>query len=90
MKAGLVVIAALAGLAAEAEDLVLVSVDPAPARFNSSTATLTPDGVYWTFSTPKASVTLTPRGESYATFRSLNSTVTLLPAGQVVYSVRAK
>jgi hypothetical protein len=31
-------------LAAEAEDLVLVSVDPAPARFNSSTVTLLPAG----------------------------------------------
>ena len=69
---------------------MLVPVDPTPVRASSSSATLTPDGVYWTFRTPKASVTLTPRGETYTTFRGTNSSVTLLPKGQVVFSVRGR
>ena len=90
MKAGVLVLAVLVGFAAQAEDLVLVPVDPAPVRFNSSTATLTPDGVYWTFRTPKAAVTLTPRGETYTTFRGLNSTVTLTPKGTTVFTVQGR
>ena len=88
MKASLFLLAALVGFAAQAEDLVLVPVDPAPVRLNSSTATLTPDGVYWTFRTPKTSVTLTPRGDTYTTFRSLNSTVTLTPQGETYTTLR--
>ena len=91
MKAMLIILAGVVSLAAQAEDVtVLVPVGATPARLTTSTATITPNGVYWTFNTPKASVTLTPRGDSYTTFRSANSGVTLLPQGQVVFTFNGR
>ena len=91
MKAMLIILAGFVSLAAQGQDFaVLVPVGTTPARLTTSSATLTPNGVYWTFNTPKASVTLTPRGETYTTFRSANSSVTLLPQGQVIFTVNGR
>lgn len=90
MKAMLIILAGFVSLAAQGQEAVLVAVATTPARLTTSSATLTPNGVYWTFNTPKASVTLTPRGETYTTFRSANSSVTLLPQGQVIFTVNGR
>jgi hypothetical protein len=90
MKTMLIILAGFASCAAQAQDAVLVPVGSASLQPTTSSATLTPNGVYWTFNTPKASVTLTPRGESYTTFRSANSSMTLLPQGQVIFTVSGR
>ena len=90
MKTMLIILAGCASFAAQGQDAVLVPVGTTPARLTTSSATLTPNGVYWTFNTPKASVTLTPRGESYTTFHSANSSVTLLPQGQVIFTFQGR
>ena len=91
MKASSLLIAVLLGVAAQAEDLtVLVPLNPAPVQRTTSSATLTPSGVYWTFNSPRASTTLGPKGELYQTFRSANSSVTLLPQGQVIVTFKGR
>ncbi len=90
MRYAVLVLLCLASWGLRAQDFVLVPIGVPPVRLNTSTATLTPDGVHWTFSTPKASVTLTPRGDTYTTFRSLNSTVTLTPKGTTIFTVQGR
>lgn len=90
MKTMLIILAGFASCAARGQDVVLVPVGTTPVQLTTSSETLTPNGVYWTFNTPKASVTLTQRGESYTTFRSANSSMTLLPQGQVIFTVSGR
>lgn len=90
MKAMLLMIAAFASSVAHGADYVVVQAGPTSVQRTTSSATLTPSGVYWTFSSPRATTTLGPRGELYQTFRGVNSTVTLLPQGQMVFTVRGR
>ena len=95
MKVWALVMAGLMSLAARADDLTLVlPVHAAPlhglALRPTSSATLTPRGVYWTFETPRATTTLGPKGELYQTFRSPTATVTLLPDGGLVWTVKGR
>ena len=94
MKAASLVLLGLVSVGAVAEEVVLVvPMHPAPLRWSppvraTSSATLTPNGVYWTFDTARATTTLGPRGELYQTFRSPNATVTLLPRGELVWTMQ--
>jgi hypothetical protein len=91
MKAFSFLIAVLLGVAARAQDLtLLVPLNPTPDRQTASSATLTPNGVYWTFNSPRATTTLGPNGELYRTFHGPTSSVTLLPQGQVIFTFRGR
>jgi hypothetical protein len=95
MKAFSFLIALLLSVAARAQDLtLLVPLNPTPVRQatsqTTSSATLTPNGVYWTFNSPRATTTLGPNGELYRTFHGPTSSVTLLPQGQVILTFRGR
>ena len=63
MKAAFLLLLAVLCSAAQAEDVVVwVPAASPPPQVTSSTATLTPEGVYWTFNSARSSVTLTPLG----------------------------
>ena len=95
MRLWLWVAAGFMSLGAHADDLTLVlPVRTTPlhglALRPTSSATLTPRGVYWTFETPHSTTTLGPKGELYQTFRSSNASVTLLLDGGLVWTVKGR